>query len=164
MANKKTLEPIKVKIYYCSCKSSLSQFLGKKNVVLFFYPRDKGPVCIKEAEEHSEITMKPSKEIMPEVIGIRALSITIISRQDCVSFAKTCAVVDGKHSGKTAIIEHLSAELKCRGSRAGAIKEIVRIPTLDTPATETDRYWIAGAEIIVAVPRDETCGVYQKKA
>jgi peroxiredoxin len=41
----------------------LSQFLGKKNVVLFFYPRDEGPACIKEAER-SEITMKPSKKIM----------------------------------------------------------------------------------------------------
>jgi thioredoxin-dependent peroxiredoxin len=27
----------------------LSQFLGKKNVVLFFYPRDEGPTCCKEA-------------------------------------------------------------------------------------------------------------------
>jgi hypothetical protein len=139
----------------------LSQFLGKKNVVLFFYPRDEGPVCIKEAE-HSEIT-EAFKENNAEVIGIRALPITIISRQDCVSFAKTCAVVGGKHSGKTAIIEHLSAELKCRGSRAGAIKEIVRIPTLDKPATETDRYWIAGTEIIVAVPRDETVVFIQKR-
>jgi hypothetical protein len=139
----------------------LSQFLGKKNVVLFFYPRDEGPVCIKEAE-HSEIT-EAFKENNAEVIGIRALPITIISRQDCVSFAKTCAVVGGKHLGKTAIIEHLSAELKCRGSRAGAIKEIVRIPTLDKPATETDRYWIAGTEIIVAVPRDETVVFIQKR-
>ena len=31
-----------------------------------------------------------------------------------------------------------------------------RIPTLDTPATETDRYSEAGAEIIVAIPCDET--------
>ena len=29
---------------------SLSEFLGKKNVVLFFYPRDEGPTCCKEAE------------------------------------------------------------------------------------------------------------------
>ncbi len=37
-----------------------------------------------------------------------------------------------------------------------AAKEMVRIQTLDTPATETDRYGKAGAEVIVAVPRDET--------
>jgi molybdopterin-guanine dinucleotide biosynthesis adapter protein len=69
---------------------------------------------------------------------------------------KLVAVVGGKHSGKTTVIEHLISELKRRGSRVGAMKEMVRIPTLDKPATETDRYCIAGAEIIVAVPRDET--------
>lgn len=66
------------------------------------------------------------------------------------------AVVGGKHSGKTTVVEHLIKELKRRGYRVGAIKEMVRIPTLDTPATETDRYSNAGAEAIVAVPRDET--------
>ena len=69
---------------------------------------------------------------------------------------KLVAVVGGKHSGKTTVIEHLIVELKRRGYRVGAIKEMVRIPTLDTPSTETDRYSIAGAETIVAVPRDET--------
>ncbi len=69
---------------------------------------------------------------------------------------KLVAVVGGKHSGKTTVIEHLIVELKRRGYRVGAVKEMVRIPTLDTPATETDRYSIAGAETIVAVPRDET--------
>ena len=69
---------------------------------------------------------------------------------------KLVAVVGGKHSGKTTVVEHLIAELKSRGYRVGALKEMVRIPTLDTPATETDRYTNAGAEIIVAVPRAET--------
>jgi molybdopterin-guanine dinucleotide biosynthesis adapter protein len=69
---------------------------------------------------------------------------------------KLIAVIGGKHSGKTTVIEHLIGELKHRGYRVGAIKEMVRIPTLDTPATETYRYSIAGAETIVAVPRDET--------
>jgi molybdopterin-guanine dinucleotide biosynthesis protein B len=69
---------------------------------------------------------------------------------------KLVAVVGGKHSGKTTVIEHLIVELKRRGYRVGTIKEMVRIPTLDTPSTETDRYSIAGAETIVAVPRDET--------
>jgi molybdopterin-guanine dinucleotide biosynthesis protein MobB len=69
---------------------------------------------------------------------------------------KIVAVVGGKHSGKTTVIEHLIAELKRRGYRVGAIKEMVRIPTLDTPATETDRYTSAGAEVIAAVPRHET--------
>ena len=76
---------------------------------------------------------------------------------------KLVAVVGGKHSGKTTVIEHLIAELKHRGYRVGAIKEMVRIPTLDTPATETDRYSNAGAEIIVAVPRDETVVFIKKR-
>jgi molybdopterin-guanine dinucleotide biosynthesis protein len=33
---------------------------------------------------------------------------------------------------------------------------MVRILTLDTPQKETDRYTQAGAEVIAAVPRDET--------
>ncbi len=66
------------------------------------------------------------------------------------------AVIGGKHSGKTTVIEHLIAELTRRGYRVGTIKEMIRIPTLDTPETETDRYRKAGAEAIVAVPRDET--------
>ena len=69
---------------------------------------------------------------------------------------KLVAVVGGKHSGKTTVIEHLIVEFKRRRYRVGAIKEMVRISTLDTPATETDRYSIAGAETIVAVPREET--------
>jgi len=63
------------------------------------------------------------------------------------------AVVGGNTREKTTVIEHLIAELKSRGYRLGTIKEMVRIPTLDTPATETDRYAKAGAEIIAAVPK-----------
>jgi molybdopterin-guanine dinucleotide biosynthesis protein MobB len=73
------------------------------------------------------------------------------------------AVVGGKHSGKTTVIEHLIAQLKMRGLRVGTIKEMVRIPTLDTPQTETDRYSKAGAEVIVAVPRDETVVFIKKR-
>jgi molybdopterin-guanine dinucleotide biosynthesis protein MobB len=69
---------------------------------------------------------------------------------------KLVAVVGGKHSGKTTTIEHLVKELSQRGYRVGAIKEMVRIPTLDTPQTETDRYRQAGAQAVVAVPRSET--------
>lgn len=69
---------------------------------------------------------------------------------------KTVAVVGGKHSGKTTIIENLTRELSSQGYKVGTIKEMVRIPTLDTPATETCRYTQAGAQKIVAVPRNET--------
>jgi molybdopterin-guanine dinucleotide biosynthesis protein B len=76
---------------------------------------------------------------------------------------KIVAVVGAKHSGKTTIIENLTAELKRRGFSVGAVKEMVRIPTLDTPQTETDRYAKAGATVIVAVPRDETVVFVKKK-
>ena len=79
------------------------------------------------------------------------------------SLLKLVAVVGGKHSGKTTVVEHLIAELKSRGYRVAAVKEMVRIPTLDTPATETDRYSKAGAEIIVAVPRNETVVFIKKR-
>jgi peroxiredoxin Q/BCP len=48
---------------------SLSQFLGKMNVVLFFYPRDEGPTCIKEAEAFRD-SYSAFKERNAEVIGI----------------------------------------------------------------------------------------------
>jgi molybdopterin-guanine dinucleotide biosynthesis protein B len=76
---------------------------------------------------------------------------------------KVIAVVGGKHSGKTTVIENLITELKRRGYRVGAVKEMVRIPTLDTPATETDRYTQAGAEVIVAIPRTETVVFIKKR-
>jgi molybdopterin-guanine dinucleotide biosynthesis protein B len=70
--------------------------------------------------------------------------------------AKLIGVVGGKHSGKTTVIERLIAELTRRGYHVGTIKEMVRIATLDTPHKETDRYGRAGAEITVAVPKEET--------
>lgn len=69
---------------------------------------------------------------------------------------KLVAVVGAKHAGKTTIIEHLIAELTSRGYHVGTIKEMVRIPTLDTPNKETGRFRKAGAESVVAVPRNET--------
>ncbi|MCW4024052.1 MAG: molybdopterin-guanine dinucleotide biosynthesis protein B [Candidatus Bathyarchaeota archaeon] len=76
---------------------------------------------------------------------------------------KVIAVVGGKHSGKTTIIEHLITEFKRRGYHVGTIKEMVKIPTLDTPQTETDRYTQAGAEVIAAVPRTETVVFIKKR-
>ena len=76
---------------------------------------------------------------------------------------KIVAVVGGKHSGKSTVIEHLIAELKSRMYHVATIKEMVRTLTLDTPATETDRYTRAGAEVIVAVPREETVVFIKKR-
>jgi len=76
---------------------------------------------------------------------------------------KLVAVVGAKHAGKTTIIQNLLTQLKNRGYRVGAVKEMVRIPTLDTPETETDRYTQAGAEMVVAVPRSETVLFLRKR-
>lgn len=69
---------------------------------------------------------------------------------------KLVAVIGGKHSSKTTVVEHLIAELTRLRYHVGTIKEMVRISTLDTPQKETDRYSKAGAEINVAVPKEET--------
>jgi molybdopterin-guanine dinucleotide biosynthesis adapter protein len=81
---------------------------------------------------------------------------TQYKKEGKTALPKLVAIVGAKHSGKTTVIEHLITELKRRGYHVGAIKEMVRIPTLDTPQTETDRYTKAGAEKIVAVPRQQT--------
>jgi len=80
----------------------------------------------------------------------------------CKHVPKLVAVVGGKHAGKTTIIENILRQLKNRGYHVAVVKEMVRIPTLDTPETETDRYTAAGAEAVVAVPRDETV-IFLKK-
>ena len=52
----------------------LSQFFGKKNMVLFFYPRDEGPTCVKEAEAFRD-SYGDFKERDTEVIGISGQSV-----------------------------------------------------------------------------------------
>lgn len=56
----------------------LTSQLGKKNVVLYFYPRDDTPGCTMEANEFSEIEEELAK-FDTIVIGI--------SRDDCLSHA-----------------------------------------------------------------------------
>ncbi len=48
---------------------SLSQFFGKKNVVIFFYPMDESPVCSREAEAFRD-NYEGFKELGAEIIGI----------------------------------------------------------------------------------------------
>ena len=43
-------------------------------------------------------------------------------------------------------MKHLIARLASRNYHIGTIKEMVRIPAMNTPQTETDRYTQAGAE------------------
>jgi len=78
---------------------------------------------------------------------------------------KFVAVVGGKHSGKTTIIQQLITELKNRGYKVGTIKHMPRIQTLDypDPAHDTWKHSQAGAEIIIAVPQNETVVFVKQK-
>lgn len=53
---------------------SLSEYLGKKNIVLFFYPKDESPGCTREAckfrDNYAELT-----DLGAEVLGISAQNI-----------------------------------------------------------------------------------------
>lgn len=75
------------------------------------------------------------------------------------------AVVGGKHSGKTTIVEKIVPVLKTRGYRVATIKEMVSIQMIDSPeaAKDTWRHSKAGAEIVVALPKAETVLFLKKK-
>ena len=55
-------------------KISLSQFIGKKMVVIFFYPMDESPVCSREAEAFKN-KYETFKELGAEVLGISSQSL-----------------------------------------------------------------------------------------
>ena len=50
-------------------KLSLKDFIGKKNVVLYFYPKDDTPGCTKEACSFRD-NIKPLKELGAEIVGV----------------------------------------------------------------------------------------------
>lgn len=69
---------------------------------------------------------------------------------------KVVAVIGGKHSGKTTIIQHLARELKSRGYRIGSVKEMPNVRWVDVPEKETWKHGEAGAEIVAGAAMDET--------
>lgn len=71
---------------------------------------------------------------------------------------KYVAIVGGKHSGKTTVIQKIVPVLKSRGYTVATIKEMPRISTIDPPkdAHDTWRHADAGADIVVAAPQNET--------
>ncbi len=52
---------------------SLSDFLGKKHVVLFFYPMDESPVCSRQAEAFRD-SYEAFKQMDAEIIGVSSQS------------------------------------------------------------------------------------------
>jgi molybdopterin-guanine dinucleotide biosynthesis protein B len=71
---------------------------------------------------------------------------------------KFVAVVGGKHSGKTTIIEHLILTLKKRGYKVATIKEMPNTESIDDPLPNHDtwKHTEAGADIVVAKPKNQT--------
>jgi thioredoxin-dependent peroxiredoxin len=53
---------------------TLSTFFGKKNVVLFFYPRDEGPTCVKEAQVF-RANYEAFVERSAQVVGVSSQSV-----------------------------------------------------------------------------------------
>jgi molybdopterin-guanine dinucleotide biosynthesis protein B len=76
---------------------------------------------------------------------------------------KFVAVVGGKHSGKTTVVQHLISELRRRGYRVGSVKEMPRAHWIDVPGKDTWEHGRAGAEIVIAAPLNETICFIKKK-
>jgi molybdopterin-guanine dinucleotide biosynthesis protein MobB len=78
---------------------------------------------------------------------------------------KYIAVVGTKHSGKTTVIQQLIPALKRKGYKVATVKEMKSIDTIDVPEASKDtlKYSKAGAEIVVASPREETALFLKKK-
>ncbi|HLC00296.1 MAG TPA: peroxiredoxin [Candidatus Bathyarchaeia archaeon] len=53
---------------------TLSEFFGKKKVILFFYPMDESPVCSREAEAFRD-NYEAFNELDAEVVGISSQSV-----------------------------------------------------------------------------------------
>lgn len=75
---------------------------------------------------------------------------------------KVVAIVGKKKSGKTALIEHLIAYLKEYGS-VGCIKHAHELD-LDMPvARDTDRFFTAGAEVVIGASTEKTMKICSRK-
>ncbi|MEM3565279.1 MAG: molybdopterin-guanine dinucleotide biosynthesis protein B [Candidatus Bathyarchaeia archaeon] len=76
---------------------------------------------------------------------------------------KIVAVVGGKHSGKTTVIQYLTRELKGRGYKVGSVKEMPNVKWIDTPGKETWMHGEAGAEIVAGSAVNETVLFIKRK-
>ncbi|MHC1624022.1 MAG: molybdopterin-guanine dinucleotide biosynthesis protein B, partial [Candidatus Methanospirareceae archaeon] len=75
---------------------------------------------------------------------------------------KVIAIVGKKKSGKTALIEHLIAYLKGYGN-VGCIKHAHELD-LDLPvARDTDRFFTAGAEVVIGASAEKTVKICGQK-
>ncbi|MFA5572861.1 MAG: molybdopterin-guanine dinucleotide biosynthesis protein B [Crenarchaeota archaeon] len=75
------------------------------------------------------------------------------------------AIVGGKHSGKTTLTQQLIRILKTKGYKVATIKEMPNATTIDKPGISHDtwKHSEAGADIVVAAPRNQTVLFINKK-
>lgn len=76
---------------------------------------------------------------------------------------KIVAVVGGKHSGKTTVIQHLVREFRNRGYKVGSVKEMSNAQWVDIPGKDTWEHGKAGVEIVAGVAINETVLFVKKK-
>lgn len=76
---------------------------------------------------------------------------------------RVVAVVGGKHSGKTTVIQRLVYELERRGYKVGSVKEMPNADWIDVSGKETWRYGEAGAEVVAGVARNEVALFIKKR-
>lgn len=62
---------------------------------------------------------------------------------------KILSIVGWHNAGKTTLIEHLVRALKDRGTRVGVIKHSRGGFQMDHPGTDTHRFRVAGADLVV---------------
>ncbi|MEO8386445.1 MAG: peroxiredoxin, partial [Betaproteobacteria bacterium] len=130
----------------------LSSFLGKKNVVLYFYPRDGTPVCTMEAinysdheeafEECDTVVFGVSRDdclVHEEFRDKHGISVQLLSDADCEVMKKYDVLVEAGSNGatqsgihratfiidKTGTVRHILRDLKPR-EHVSSVLKIVR--------------------------------------
>ena len=130
----------------------LSSFLGKKNVVLYFYPRDGSPVCTMEAinfsdhevafEECDTVVFGVSRDdclVHEEFRDKHGISLQLLSDADCEVMKKYDVLVEAGANGaarsgvhratfvidKTGTVRHILRDLNPR-EHVSSVLKIVR--------------------------------------
>jgi len=76
--------------------------------------------------------------------------------------ARAVAVTGFKNSGKTRVVEALTAELTERGYKVGTIKHTADTVTLDSPGKDTERHRKAGSRA-TAILQEEAAAIFLDK-
>lgn len=74
---------------------------------------------------------------------------------------KIISIVGRKKSGKTTLLEHLIPELKKRGLKVAVIKHGSHEFTMDTPGTDTFKFYQSGADAVGICSRDRGAFIWR---